>query len=155
VLVGAGIRLDPTAITRIERGTRDVKLSEATAIASVVGIDLGKSLTEIAFSPDQKFRMGVAAVAASALQARRMLVEALDEIDRMILNDIDHETQKRLSKEAGFSGIGQLYGSLIRQERDREPARAMQSEYVNDVERRAKQAVITAVIDEVLVEGLF
>ena len=99
--------------------------------------------------------MGVSTVVASAVQARRMLVEALDEMDRMILNQIDQETQKRLSKEAGFPGIGQLFSSLIRQEQDREPLRTMRSVYADDVEHQAKQAVIDAVIDGVLMEGPF
>lgn len=34
------IRLDPTAITRIENGTRDVKLAEAHSICSALGITI-------------------------------------------------------------------------------------------------------------------
>lgn len=40
LLQGAGIKLDPSAITRIELGERDVKLQEAVAIAGVLGFRL-------------------------------------------------------------------------------------------------------------------
>lgn len=49
-LVGErGIRLDPSAITRIEKeGGRGVRLSEAAAIASVLDIDLNELISEFA-----------------------------------------------------------------------------------------------------------
>lgn len=155
VLAVAELKLDPTAITRIERGTRDVKLGEATVIASVLGIDLGKALTEIPISHDQQFRMGVTAVATAAVQARRMLVQALDEVRHMMLDKIDEETLERMSKEAGFSGMAELTSALIRQECDREEAHTMRSHALSDRDRHVKQAVIDAVIDEVLPEGVF
>jgi transcriptional regulator with XRE-family HTH domain len=40
----AGLRIDPTAITRIERGQRSIRLSEAVTIAAELGIDLNELL---------------------------------------------------------------------------------------------------------------
>lgn len=40
----AGLKLDPSAITRIERGTRAVKLREAVTMASVLGVDVSRLL---------------------------------------------------------------------------------------------------------------
>ena len=39
-----GVKLDPSAVTRIERGTREVKLREAVATAECLGVDLRELL---------------------------------------------------------------------------------------------------------------
>ncbi|MBZ4620982.1 helix-turn-helix domain-containing protein [Mycobacterium avium] len=39
-LEDVGVKLDPSAVTRIERGTREIRLREAVAIAAVLAIDL-------------------------------------------------------------------------------------------------------------------
>lgn len=43
-LEGQGVRLDPSAVTRIERGDREVKLREAAAIADCLNTDLQQLL---------------------------------------------------------------------------------------------------------------
>lgn len=42
-----GVKLDPSAVTRIERGGREAKLREAVAIAAALGVDL-RELTRMA-----------------------------------------------------------------------------------------------------------
>lgn len=39
-----GVRLDPSAVTRIERGTREVKLREAATMADCLNVDLNELL---------------------------------------------------------------------------------------------------------------
>ncbi len=39
-LAETGVRLDPTAITRLERGDRSVKIGEAVAIAASLGLSI-------------------------------------------------------------------------------------------------------------------
>lgn len=46
VLEQAGLKLDPSAITRIERGAREVKLREAVAMASALGVDISRLIHE-------------------------------------------------------------------------------------------------------------
>ena len=45
-----GVKLDPSAVTRIERGSRETKLREAVAIAEVLAVDL-RELTRVEREP--------------------------------------------------------------------------------------------------------
>src|SRR5512143_50681 len=74
------LRLDPSAITRIERGTRDVKLAEAIAIASVLEF----ALEAISFSPEEHFRMREYSEVTMAVRARKALLDAIRHIDRWV-----------------------------------------------------------------------
>jgi len=150
LLEEAGIRLDPSAITRIERGTRDVKLREADAIASVLDFDLGRSLRQIALSTDEQFRMGVAALALSAVQARTRLVEVLDQVDRISVK-LDPDTEERLMKEGGgLSDRVELYASFIRQTHWQQQRT---NSYYDEADRELKQAIVDAVVNQILVEA--
>ncbi|GAA4176348.1 hypothetical protein GCM10022287_23380 [Gryllotalpicola koreensis] len=46
-LADSGLKLDPTAITRIEKGQRSVRLSEAVTIAAELGIDLNELIKTV------------------------------------------------------------------------------------------------------------
>jgi transcriptional regulator with XRE-family HTH domain len=141
----AGVRLDPSAITRIERGTRDVKLREATAIASVLGIDLAKSLDQIAFTQAQQFHVKTAALADAAVQARRAVAEAPYNLDRIALA-VEEINEAKLIKEAGFPGRAEFYTALIRNHPDwkREIVPWFDKE-----DREIKEAIIDAITDEI------
>jgi transcriptional regulator with XRE-family HTH domain len=149
LLEEAGVRLDPSAITRIERGTRDVKLREADAIASVLGFDLGRSLRQIALSTDQQFRMGVAALELSANRARKRLVEVLDQVDQITVK-LDPETEERLMKEGGFSERVDLYASFVRRTHWQQ---AHTTDYYDEADRELKQAIVDAVVNQILVKA--
>ncbi|WKG03056.1 helix-turn-helix domain-containing protein [Mycolicibacterium sp. HK-90] len=47
LLEKAGVKLDPSAITRIEKGQRDLKLAEAAAIAKVLGVGIDQLTRDI------------------------------------------------------------------------------------------------------------
>ncbi|MCW1821421.1 MULTISPECIES: helix-turn-helix domain-containing protein [Mycolicibacterium] len=47
LLEKAGVKLDPSAITRIEKGQRDLKLAEAAAIAKVLDVSIDQLTREI------------------------------------------------------------------------------------------------------------
>jgi transcriptional regulator with XRE-family HTH domain len=53
-LTQAGMPVDASAVSRIEKGTRSVRLSEATVIASVLDVDLGFLMRGVLTS-EQKF----------------------------------------------------------------------------------------------------
>jgi transcriptional regulator with XRE-family HTH domain len=147
----AGVRLDPSAITRIERGTRDVKLREATAIASVLGIDLATSLEQIAFTQAQQFQVGTAALAAAAVAARRTLAEVLDRLDRLGVS-VDENTEAKLIRQAGFDGRVDFYTALIR---DHPEFKKHLSPWFDKEDREIKEAIIDTVTNELLYEGPF
>lgn len=46
-----GVKLDPSAVTRIERGAREAKLREAVAIAECLSVDLRELVTAEAHDP--------------------------------------------------------------------------------------------------------
>ncbi|WP_016890530.1 helix-turn-helix domain-containing protein [Mycobacteroides abscessus] len=108
LLQAVGIKLDPSAITRIERGTRDVKLSEAIAIADVLGFDLDS----IAYSPEERFRMDEWALRQIVIKARRGLLDAIRFTDRMA-NRTDLETEEGLVEKRGLPDIAALYTDIL------------------------------------------
>jgi transcriptional regulator with XRE-family HTH domain len=78
-LVGErGVRLDPTAITRLEKeGERGIRLSEAAVIAAVLGIDLTEFIYEHS-DPEERLMTLRAASDHNLNVARRFLQEALE-----------------------------------------------------------------------------
>ncbi|MEN4399366.1 helix-turn-helix transcriptional regulator [Mycolicibacterium senegalense] len=153
LLEQVGLRLDPSAITRIERGTRDVKLAEAIVIANV--LEFG--LDSIAFSPEAQFAMDESALTAAAIQARKSLLNAIRQVDRMA-NRTDPDIEQLLIKQRGLADVVDLYtwlierssafkwgGSLGHSEGDNF------AEYHNDADRRVKQRIVDAVIANILV----
>lgn len=70
-----GLRLDPTAVTRIERGERDVRLGEAIVLAW----ELDASLSEMwSRDPMTGYHEHEADVRRALITAREALVEALE-----------------------------------------------------------------------------
>jgi len=106
------LRLDPSAITRIERGTRDVKLSEAIAIATILGF----SLDEITFSPVRQFMTYEWNELQLAIRARKALLDALRHYDRWA-NNTDPETEQGLVERRGLKDISELYTQHLSQSR--------------------------------------
>ena len=84
----AGLKLDPSAITRIERGTREVKLREAVTMASVLGVDVSRLLQwndEPAVRMSTKFILGLRRVNLARSELARMVADfvgAADIIDQ-------------------------------------------------------------------------
>jgi transcriptional regulator with XRE-family HTH domain len=153
LLEQVGLRLDPSAITRIERGTRDVKLTEAIVIANVLEFDLDS----IAFSPEAQFGMDESALVASMIQARKALLNAIRQVDR-IANRTDPDTEQLLIEKRGLADVADLYtwlmgmssafkwgGSLGFAEGDNF------TEYHNEADRKIKQRIVDAVTDSILI----
>lgn len=66
-----GVKLDPSAVTRIELGSREVKLREAFAIASVLGIDIRDLIAEV--DPQYQLHSLGSSIAAKVSSARDYL----------------------------------------------------------------------------------
>ena len=146
-----GVRLDLSEVTRIERGTRDVKLREAAAIAAVLGFDLGECLEGVVLSTARQFRTGAAALAAAAVEARGTLTEALRQWDR-IEATVGRETEEQLISEGGHRGRVDFYTALIRNHPDREKYWAG---YFDDVDLEIKHAILDAAIEGIFEEVPF
>ncbi|NOP97916.1 helix-turn-helix domain-containing protein [Mycolicibacterium fortuitum] len=153
------LRLDPSAITRIERGSRDVKLSEALAIAGLLEFNLD----EIAFSPEAEFRLREESEYKLMVRARKSLLDAVRYIDRWV-NNTDVETEESLVKKRELADVVSLYtyvfgaanpfgrgrtfgrfGNLGRSDGDNYAI------YYNDTDRAVKQAIVDAVVNGILV----
>lgn len=152
MLQSANLHLDPSAVTRIERGTRDVKLAEAIAIASVLGFNLDG----LVFSAEQHFIMRERSEIELVIRARKALLDAIRHIDQWA-NNTDPETEKELVKKRKLADVAELYVSRLRQ------APAFQrggrlgpvegdnfAIYYNDEDFRVKQSIAEIVIDGIL-----
>jgi transcriptional regulator with XRE-family HTH domain len=147
------LRLDPSAITRIERGTRDVKLAEAIAIASVLEFDVGA----IAFSPEAHFVMREMSEVEMAMRARKALLDALRHVDRWV-NNTDTDTEDSLIEKRGLKHYVDLYTYRIREVPAFKLGRLLGpvegdnfAVYYNEDDRAVKQAVIDAVTNHILI----
>jgi transcriptional regulator with XRE-family HTH domain len=79
-----GIKLDPTAITRLEGGSRSLRLDVAVALADVLGTSLEKMLgqdTEELLSEQER---EVQALISRLESETRLLVHAAIRLDRLI-----------------------------------------------------------------------
>lgn len=151
------LRLDPSAITRIERGTRDVKLTEAIAISNV--LEFG--LDEISYSPEERFLMREFSEIEMVIKARKALLDAIRQIDRWG-NNTDPDTEKALIAKRGLANVVDLYVGRLRE------ASAFQlgndlghnhgdnyAVFYNDLDREIKQTIVDSVIGNVLVSEEF
>ena len=69
-----GIKVDPTAITRIERGTRTIRLDEAVAIASVFDHTVDEILRP-ALSPEEQLLQAEQEIEAAQRRVERAVAE--------------------------------------------------------------------------------
>jgi transcriptional regulator with XRE-family HTH domain len=106
VLESRGVRLDPSAVTRIERGSRDVKLREAAVFADCLDVELQQLMSPNGLDPlamvlellrnaEGKVRVGRSAFAEMALN-----VHAADALLQLRPAVIDELRRHRGSDEA-------------------------------------------------------
>ncbi len=84
-----GVKLDPSAVTRIERGTREVKLREAAAIATALGVKLEDLAPPPTATPREQFDAWVLSAGEQLAVARRALAAMVSSY-AMALHVIDH-----------------------------------------------------------------
>lgn len=151
MLTAVELKLDPSAITRIERGTRDVKLSEAIAIANVLEI----SLDSLSYSPEHDFHMREISQVQMTVRARKALLQALRQIDRWV-NATDPDTEEQLLKRRKLSSVSELYTQSLRECGQFRWGGQMASEgdnftvYYNEDDFMAKQTLIELVTTGIL-----
>ena len=153
LLAAVDLKLDPSAITRIERGSRDVKLSEAIAIAGVLEF----RLDELSFSPAKDFLMREYSQVEMTIRARRAILQAIRQIDRWV-NNTDESTEQQFMERRDLSAVWELYTYQVRQA----PAFRYGGKlnptdgdnfalYFNEQDFRVKQTLIEQVVSGVLV----
>lgn len=80
-----GIKLDSTAITRMESGQRAIRLGEAVAIAAVLGMTVDELLRPV-LSPDEQLRQAARQLETSewrAAEARAEFTAARRRLERL------------------------------------------------------------------------
>lgn len=85
-----GVKLDPSAVTRIERGTREVKLREAAAIAAALAVPLQDLAPPPNSSPREQFLSCIGSAGEQGLAARQALA-AMVTYYAMALHLLEHD----------------------------------------------------------------
>lgn len=156
-LQAVGLHLDPSAITRIERGTREVKLTEALLISQYLEFPLDY----IASTPESQFRISAYNLKMFAVQARKTLLQAIRYIDRWS-NNLDDETEALVMQQRGYENLVELYTKELRTDSNfryggsfgRIPEMSEGDNYavyLNDIDHAVKREVVNAVIAHILV----
>ncbi|ORI17407.1 hypothetical protein BH686_26280 [Rhodococcus erythropolis] len=76
----AGLKIDPSAITRIENGQREPKLREAVAISDILDI----KLDDLVFSESADFRRNLVVINHSLVTSRQLLLQGLIAVDKAL-----------------------------------------------------------------------
>jgi transcriptional regulator with XRE-family HTH domain len=84
-----GVKLDPSAVTRIERGSREVKLREAAAIATALGVPLQNLAPPPDSTPREQFLSCIGSAGEQGLAARQALA-SMAAYYAMALHLIEH-----------------------------------------------------------------
>ncbi|HET9139560.1 hypothetical protein [Actinophytocola sp.] len=124
-----GIRLDGTAITRIERrihgneGARAIRLGEAVAIASILELSLDELVEPGLDQQLRDARLRVEAAEAQAAAARQAAAQAREHLDQLELMAAKHTRQVELEAELGALQ-DEIYDLAAALEAAGDPARA-------------------------------
>lgn len=111
LLEGYGLRLDPTALTRLEKGQRGIKLDEAVALSNIVETPLQALISgpeNWAGKASRDF-LGGAYVEINALH--RYLAERHDALTRLEVDDDEDQLREHLRRE--------MHASRAQADRDR------------------------------------
>ncbi|MBI5536688.1 MAG: helix-turn-helix transcriptional regulator [Deltaproteobacteria bacterium] len=100
------VKLDPSAVTRIERGSREVKLREAVAIAAVLAVPLQDLAPPPTSSPRDHFVSCLASATEQGLAARQALA-SMSMYYAMALHLIKHEPELLAEIGAEFNGFSE------------------------------------------------
>lgn len=99
-----GVKLDPSAVTRIERGSREVKLREAAAIASALAVPLQDLAPPPNSSPRDQFLSCLGSAGEQGLAARQALA-SMAMYYAMALHLMQHEPGLLAEIGADFDGV--------------------------------------------------
>lgn len=113
LLEDLGMKIDPSAITRIEKGQREPKFTEAVAISDVLGIQL----SNFSYSPTAIFQSHMAAAISNMSDARHAIISAGRSINRAV-ESLSDGAEQQLLKRSGYSSLRALITSQIERRGD-------------------------------------
>lgn len=149
LLEDLGMKIDPSAITRIEKGQREPKFTEAVAISDVLGIQLGN----FSYSPTAIFQSHMAAATVNMSEARRAIISAGRSINRAV-ESLSDEAEQQLLKRSGYSSLRSLITSQIERRGDMlDPSKKARDEHGTGNYVPVHDEAGAAVMD-VLIEGV-
>ncbi|MEC4763352.1 helix-turn-helix domain-containing protein [Mycobacterium sherrisii] len=99
-----GVKLDPSAVTRIERGSREVKLREAAAIAAALGVPLQDLAPPPSSTPREQFLSCIGSAGEQGLAARQALA-SMAMYYAMALHLVTHDPDLLPELAAELTGI--------------------------------------------------
>lgn len=149
-----GVKLDPTAITRIETGSRDVKLGEAVELCRVLNIWLEDAVSYDE-DPVTRFNGYVDILRRSLLMSRRSIVRGVIAMDMAMNVPIGEEDDRRILAAHQAGGFPELWEKVLRSTRDswgRSDADGLYLEkaYYDEVDERIKRLAVSLPADGVL-----
>lgn len=99
-----GVKLDPSAVTRIERGSREVKLREAAAIAAALAVPLQDLAPPPNSTPREQFLSCIGSAGEQGTAARQALA-AMAMYYAMALHLLEHDPDLLPELGAELTGI--------------------------------------------------
>ncbi|WP_131722658.1 helix-turn-helix domain-containing protein [Mycolicibacterium chlorophenolicum] len=156
-LEGQGVRLDPSAVTRIERGDREVKLREAAAIADCLNTDLQQLL--MPSGPDPlSMVLEVRKFAEKRMRSGRFAFAELGHYARTMqeLLELRPEAKDRLRRLRNRSEKSDAHEMVVRELEDLlSELRSAQPEFeVQDVDERlggVLQRIVNASVEDLFI----
>lgn len=106
-----GVKLDPSAVTRIERGTREVKLREAAAVAAVLKVPIQDLAPPPALSPLAQFESCLELGSEQGGVARQALA-SMSVFYAMAIHLVSNYPDS-LMKELGVQNNSDLFDALV------------------------------------------
>lgn len=149
------VKLDPTAITRIENGSRDVKLSEAVDLCRVLDIWIEDAVTA-PHDPVTRFNEYVDLMRRSLLMSRKSIVKALIAVDMAVNVPVSEDDDARILASYGAKNYVELWQSVIANTRASWGQMDLDGEsltrpYLDEIDRKLKELLISLPADGVLV----
>lgn len=139
-----GVKLDPSAVTRIERGTREVKLREAAAIATALAVPL----QDLAPPPDSSLKEQFISCLGSAGEqglAARQALASMSMYYAQALHLVQHEPELLAEIVSNFDLAKELDGPDL--ERIQRYPSAMLVEFIKAIAGKQSENPLVLVAD--------
>lgn len=149
-----GVKLDPTAITRIENGSRDVKLAEAVVLCQTLDIWIEDAVS-FDHDPLERFDEYIGIVRRALLMSRKSMVKALIAVDMAMDVPLGEDDDHRILAAHEAETFAELWEKVLRSTREswgREDSdgRVLERPYMDEVDERLKRLLVSLPGDGIL-----
>lgn len=147
-------KLDPTAITRIENGSRDVKLGEAVELCEVLDIWIEDAVAW-EHDPERRFGEYVTLMRRALLMSRKSMVQALIAVDMAMNVPLGDDDDERILATYGAKDFPELWELVLRTTRESwgttdVDGRYLVRQYGDEVDKRLKELLVSLPADGIL-----